>query len=88
MPRGAHQPTPTISCFSGITVCIKTISDSTIKAPRQLPVKLIVKHKDIGPGDIGFTLIVKPVPMEEVGGLNRGGSLGLELSSSCPIRTR
>ena len=67
MPRGPHQTMPPVSCFSGITVCIKTISTSTIKAPRQLPVKLIVKHKEIGPADVGFTVIVQPVTMEQVG---------------------
>ena len=66
MPRLPHLATPPVSCFSGITVCLKTISDSSIKAPRQVPVRLVVKHKDMGPADVGFTIIVKPVTMEKV----------------------
>ena len=66
MPHGPHQAIPSVSCFSGITLCMKTICDSSIKASRLIPVKIKVQHKDIGPADIGFTIQVKPVPLEQV----------------------
>ena len=68
MPRLPHLSTPPVSCFSGITVCLKTISPSPIKASRQIPAKLVVKHKDMGPADIGFTVVVSPVTMQQVCG--------------------
>ena len=68
MPRLPHLTAPPVSCFTGITVCLKSISSSPIKASRQVPVKLTVKHKDMGPADIGYTVVVNPVPMQQVGG--------------------
>ena len=82
MPRGPHQVTPPISCFTGLTVCLKTIRTSSIKAPRLLPVKLMVKHKDMGPADIGYTVVVTPVTLEQV--CKGAGGDGVNRTARCP----
>ena len=48
-------------------MCLKTVSRSAIKPPRPVPVQIWVKHREIGPGEIGFGIAVKPLSMEEVG---------------------
>ena len=53
VPRGPHQRIPPVSCFSGINVCLKTISNSPVKAPDLIPAKLTVKHKSDSIYDLG-----------------------------------
>ena len=62
-----HLKWPAYSCFSGATVCFKSIRKNAIEEPKMVPVKLNVKHQELGaPGDIGFTVIATPLTLEQV----------------------
>ena len=74
MPMPPHLKWPAYSCFSGATVCLKTIRKNAIEDPRLMPLRLVVRHQELGsPADIGFTIVATPLTLEQVreaGGVN------------------